>query len=103
MASTFSVLLAQIIGRAGIDVEFGKTIEDDLVAVFESNLDERVLSRLTGNHGMDAAGAADPAAMHVGVVRRLRTYLANGDGAPHKHLRAVVQVRAPTSSGAVRN
>jgi hypothetical protein len=102
MASAYAVFLAKIFGCAGVDVEIGKPEEDDLGAVFETDLDERVLTRLTGNHGVDATRAADPAAMHIGEIRRLRTRLANGDRAAHEHLRAIVQVRAPTNDGADR-
>ncbi len=72
-----------------MDVEVGEPIEDDLRAVFESHLDERVLSRLTGNHGMNAARAADPAPVHVGEVRGLRIGLANGDGPAYQHRAAI--------------
>jgi hypothetical protein len=102
MASAYPVFLAKILGCAGVDVEIFQTKEDDFGAVFESDLDERVLSWLTGNHGVDATRAADPAAMHIGEVRRLRNRFANGDRAAHKHLRAIVQVCAPTNQGADR-
>ena len=86
-----------------MDVEVREPIEDDLRAVFESHLDERVLSWLTGNHGMDAAHAADPAPVHVSEVRGLRIGLANGNGPAHQHRAAIFHDRAPRSVAPLRS
>jgi hypothetical protein len=89
------MLFVRVVLGIAIDLEVGETIEHDVRAVLESNFYERVLTRPTGNHGVDAAGAADPAAMNVSEVRGLRMHLANGDCAPHEHLRPSVHIIAP--------
>jgi hypothetical protein len=86
-----------------VDVKIRETIKDDLRAVFETHFDERVLSRQTGNHSMDAARAADPAPVHVGEVGGLRIGLADGDGPAHQHRAAIFHDRAPCSIAPLRS
>ena len=48
MTSARAVFLRRFVRRIAVDVEIDKAIENDLRAVLESDLDERVLARQAG-------------------------------------------------------
>jgi hypothetical protein len=54
VTSARAVFLRRFVRRIAVDVEIDKAVEHDLRAILESDLDERVLARLTGNNGVNA-------------------------------------------------
>jgi hypothetical protein len=81
VTSTRAVFFRRFVRHFSIDVEIDKAIEYYLRAFVESDFDERVLTWLTGNNGMNAAACTDPTPVHVGEVCRFRLRRPHGDGA----------------------
>ena len=97
MTSARAVLFRRCHRHVAIDVEIDQAIEYDLRAFVETDLDERVLARLTGNNGVNATAGADPSPVYVGEVSGFRLRRAHRDEAANQDAGSIVHEISPLS------
>jgi len=71
VARAFSVAFGVGSSFVGVDVEFGKPKENDLIVWREFDFNERIAARLRRHDRVHDAGASDSLPVQVSEIRRL--------------------------------
>ena|GEM_PF-2653271 len=88
MTSAFSVLAWSLRCAFRMHIELAQAEEDDLRPLIEPDFHQRIIARHRWNHGMNAAGLADPAPVNLGEIVRLLRCAPDGNWLADEDARA---------------